>query len=104
MSDSAAPQIPGGATRRRFLAGTGMVGGAAALAACGGATGGASGGGGADGGTDVVGAGNNGNAGPGRKGAAADQLVAAGFQWRAPTNFNTIAGSPAWPASANVAQ
>ena len=104
MSDSAAPQIPGGATRRRFLAGTGMVGGAAALAACGGATGGASGGGGGDGGTELVGVGNNGKAGPGRKGDAADQLFIAGFQWSPPTNFNTFAGSPAWPAAANVAQ
>lgn len=95
------PQLP--STRRGFLAVTGAVGGAAALAACGGATGGGAGGGSDDGG-DLQGVGNNGQAGSGRKGDAADQLYIAGFQWSPPTNFNTFAGAPAWPASSNVAQ
>ncbi|MDN5686135.1 MAG: ABC transporter substrate-binding protein [Brachybacterium sp.] len=93
--------ISDGTTRRRFLATTGALGGAAALAACGGATGG---GGGGDEGEELVGVGNNGEAGTGRSGDAADQLFIAGFQWSPPTNFNTFAGAPAWPASSNVAQ
>ena len=93
--------ISDGTTRRRFLATTGTLGGAAALAACGGATGG---GGGGDEGEELVGVGNNGEAGTGRSGDAADQLFIAGFQWSPPTNFNTFAGAPAWPASSNVAQ
>ncbi|WP_193103877.1 ABC transporter substrate-binding protein [Brachybacterium sp. FME24] len=88
-------------SRRRFMAATGTLGGAAALAACGGATGG--GGGQSDSG-DLVGVGNNGQAGTGRSGDGADQLFIAGFQWGPPTNFNTFAGAPAWPASSNVAQ
>ena len=99
MSESAAFPHPG-ASRRRFLAGTGVLGGAAALAACGGATGGGGGGGG----EELVGVGNGGQAGSGRAGDGADQLFIAGFQWSPPTNFNTFAGAPAWPASANVAQ
>ena len=101
MSESAAFPRPG-ASRRRFLAGTGALGGAAALAACGGATGGGGGGGG--GGEELVGVGNGGQAGTGRAGDGADQLFIAGFQWSPPTNFNTFAGAPAWPASSNVAQ
>jgi len=94
-------RITSGTSRRRFIATTGALGGAAALAACGGATGndGDSGGGGA-----LDGVGNNGTAGSGRSGDAADQLFIAGFQWSPPTNFNTFAGAPAWPASSNVAQ
>lgn len=91
-----------GASRRHFLAATGTLGGAAALAACGGATGGGGGGGG--GGEDLTGVGNNGKAGAGRKGDSADHLFVAGFQWSPPTNFNTFAAAPAWPASNNVAQ
>src|SRR5690606_27837002 len=82
-------------SRRRFMAATGALGGTAALAACGGG-----GGGTADGG-DLVGIGNNGKAGRGRSGDAAEHLFVAGFQWSPPTNFNTFAGTPAWPASAN---
>lgn len=105
MTGTAAPRSHIGASRRHFLAGTGLVGGAAALAACGGATGeGGTGGGGSGGDSDFVGVGNNGQAGSGRQGDAADHLFIAGFQWSPPTNFNTFAGSPAWPASANVAQ
>ncbi|MGP9536774.1 ABC transporter substrate-binding protein [Brachybacterium sp. AOP43-C2-M15] len=96
-------RISDGTSRRRFMATTGVVGSVAALAACGGATGGGSGGGG-DGDEDLVGVGNNGQAGPGRSGDAADHLFIAGFQWSPPTTFNTFAASPAWPASANVAQ
>ncbi|MEE1617455.1 ABC transporter substrate-binding protein [Brachybacterium sp. J153] len=96
------PSLP--STRRGFLAATGAVGGAAALAACGGATGGGGNSGGSDAGGDLPGVGNNGAAGSGRKGDGADQLFIAGFQWSPPTNFNTFAGSPAWPASSNVAQ
>src|SRR5690606_33605468 len=102
MSESAEFPRPG-ASRRRFLAGTGVLGGAAALAACGGATGGGGGGGGG-GGEELVGVGNGGQAGTGRAGDGADQLFIAGFQWSPPTNFNTFAGAPAWPASSNVAQ
>lgn len=91
-----------GASRRRFLATTGALGGAAALAACGGATGGGGGGGG--GSEGLTGVGNNGKAGAGRKGESADHLFVAGFQWSPPTNYNTFAGAPAWPASSNVAQ
>ena len=97
MSESADFPRPG-ASRRRFLAGTGVLGGAAALAACGGATGGGGGGGG----EELVGVGNGGQAGSGRAGDGADQLFMAGFQWSPPTNFNTFAGAPAWPASSNV--
>lgn len=86
-------------SRRRFIAATGALGGTAALAACGGGGGGGT----ADGG-DLVGVGNNGKAGRGRSGDAAEHLFVAGFQWSPPTNFNTFAGTPAWPASANVAQ
>ncbi|MEE1651173.1 ABC transporter substrate-binding protein [Brachybacterium sp. J144] len=96
------PSLP--STRRGFLAATGAVGGVAALAACGGATGGGGNSGGSDAGGDLPGVGNNGAAGSGRKGDGADQLFIAGFQWSPPTNFNTFAGSPAWPASSNVAQ
>ncbi|WP_241237376.1 ABC transporter substrate-binding protein [Brachybacterium saurashtrense] len=85
------------------MAVTGALGGAATLAACGGATGGGDGGGGASG-EELVGVGNNGEAGTGRSGEAADQLFIAGFQWSPPTTFNTFAAAPAWPASANVAQ
>ncbi|WP_114855390.1 ABC transporter substrate-binding protein [Brachybacterium sp. YJGR34] len=102
MTASASRRIPIGTSRRRFLATTGVVGGAAALAACGGATGGGGNGGGED--EELVGVGNNGSAGAGRSGEAADHLFIAGFQWSPPTNYNTFAASPAWPASGNVAQ
>ena len=85
-------------SRRRFIAATGALGGTAALAACGG------GGGDAGEGGDLVGIGNNGKAGRGRSGDSAEHLFIAGFQWSPPTNFNTFAGAPAWPAAANVAQ
>ncbi|MBK0329999.1 ABC transporter substrate-binding protein [Brachybacterium halotolerans subsp. kimchii] len=88
-----------GSTRRGFLAASGAAGGVLALAACGGKSGGGSGGS-----DELVGVGNNGMAGKGRSGDAADQLFIAGFQWSPPTNFNTFAGAPAWPASGNVAQ
>ncbi|MFC0672816.1 ABC transporter substrate-binding protein [Brachybacterium hainanense] len=94
------PEAPRGSSRRAFMAATGAVGGAAALAACGGKDGGS--GGTATG--DMVGIGNNGKAGAGRKGDAADQLFIAGFQWSPPTNYNTFAAAPAWPAASNVAQ
>ena len=100
MTAQDSPRHLGGTSRRRFLATTGALGSVAALAACGGATGGGSGGGG----EELVGVGNNGKAGSGRSGDGADQLFIAGFQWSPPTNFNTFAGSPAWPASGNVAQ
>ncbi|MGP5305229.1 ABC transporter substrate-binding protein [Brachybacterium alimentarium] len=100
MTPQDSPRHLGGTSRRRFLATTGALGSVAALAACGGATGGGSGGGG----EELVGVGNNGKAGSGRSGDGADQLFIAGFQWSPPTNFNTFAGSPAWPASGNVAQ
>lgn len=103
MTDRGISGLAGGATRRRFLAASGALGGAAALAACGGATG-KGGTGGGSGGEELVGVGNNGKAGSGRSGDAADQLFLAGFQWSPPTNFNTFAGAPAWPASSNVAQ
>lgn len=103
MTDRGISGLTGGATRRRFLAASGALGGAAALAACGGATG-KGGTGGGSGGEELVGVGNNGKAGSGRSGDAADQLFLAGFQWSPPTNFNTFAGAPAWPASSNVAQ
>ncbi|MGO2774143.1 MAG: ABC transporter substrate-binding protein, partial [Brachybacterium tyrofermentans] len=89
MTELGSRRLPGGTTRRRFMAGTGALGGAAALAACGGATGGGGQNGG--GGEELVGVGNNGMAGKGRSGDAADQLFIAGFQWSPPTNFNTFA-------------
>lgn len=103
MYNAESAQQGTGPSRRHFMAVTGALGGAATLAACGGATGGGDGGGGASG-EELVGVGNNGEAGTGRSGEAADQLFIAGFQWSPPTTFNTFAAAPAWPASANVAQ
>jgi peptide/nickel transport system substrate-binding protein len=97
--DSSQRTLPG-STRRGFLAASGAAGGALALAACGGKSSGGSGGGS----DELKGVGNNGMAGKGRSGDAADQLFIAGFQWSPPTNFNTFAAAPAWPASNNVAQ
>ncbi|MEZ0166976.1 ABC transporter substrate-binding protein [Kineococcus sp. LSe6-4] len=93
------PEPTGGATRRRFLAASGVAAGGVALAACGGGGGGA----GVEDST-LPGIGNNGKVGGGRRGEAADQLFLAGFQFSPPTNFNTFAGAPAWPAGNNVAQ
>jgi peptide/nickel transport system substrate-binding protein len=99
-SPSSTPGTAGAATRRRFLAVSSVAAGGVALAACGGTSGG--GGGTKD--STLPGIGNNGKIGAGRKGDAADQLFLAGFQFSPPTNFNTFAGAPAWPASNNVAQ
>jgi len=93
--------LPGGSrsTRRTFLAASGAAAGGLALSACGA---GGSGGGTQD--SDLPGIGNNGKIGGGRSGDGADQLFIAGFQFSPPTNFNTFAGAPAWPAANNVAQ
>jgi peptide/nickel transport system substrate-binding protein len=72
------------------------------LAACGGKNTGGSGGTGTT--SDLKGVGNNGQAGPGRKGDGADTLFIAGHQWDPPSNYNTFAASPTWPASGNNAQ
>jgi peptide/nickel transport system substrate-binding protein len=103
-ADHAAPSSHSGSgSRRHFLAGTGLLAGGLTLAACGG--GGKSGtGGGSGGGEDAKGVGNNGQTGAGRKGDGADTLFIAGHQWGPPTNFNTFAAGPAWPASGNNCQ
>ncbi len=92
----------GRTSRRGFLALAGLaVGGSAILSACGNnnkssAPGSASG--------EKKGVGNNGKVGAGRKGATADTMFIAGFQWGPPTNFNTLSASPAWPAAGNNQQ
>ncbi len=95
-------------SRRRFLTIAGLsVGAVAGVSACGttaakttpagsGAASGAAG--------PLPGIGNNGQVGKGRSGATADTLLIAGFQWGPPANYSPFAATPAWPASANVAQ
>ncbi|GAA0311378.1 ABC transporter substrate-binding protein [Kineococcus aurantiacus] len=100
MSNTVPPPAGGRSTRRTFLAASSVAAGGFALAACGG---GSAGGTGSEDST-LPGIGNNGKVGSGRKGEGADQLFLAGFQFSPPTNFNTFAGAPAWPAANNVAQ
>ena len=41
---------------------------------------------------------------PLRTGAAGEAFYIAGMQWAAPTNFNPLAGSPAWPTAADQSE
>jgi peptide/nickel transport system substrate-binding protein len=99
LPDGTARITTSSSTRRTFLAASGVAAGGLALSACG-----AGGGSGGTQDSDLAGIGNNGKIGGGRSGEGADHLFIAGFQFSPPTNFNTFAGAPAWPAANNVAQ
>ncbi|WP_114560850.1 ABC transporter substrate-binding protein [Desertihabitans aurantiacus] len=84
--DAAGAFVP---TRRRFLTMAGITAGALAVGVGGTACGTAqTGGGGAT----------------GRSGAAGDTFFVAGFQWGAPTSFNPLSASPAWPTGGDQSQ
>ena len=95
-------------SRRSFLIAGGVVAGSLAIAACSGnatkPTATATGGGATSAPAEKLGVGNNGKVGTGRKGATADALLIAGFQWGAPATFNPLSPTAAWPAAANVMQ
>ncbi|MVA76461.1 ABC transporter substrate-binding protein [Auraticoccus sp. F435] len=84
-------EVPGGvfrSSRRRFLSVAGLTASALAVGVGGSACGTAQTGGGPT----------------GRTGPSGDTFFVAGFQWGAPTSFNPLSASPAWPTGGGQSQ